>query len=168
VLGPEHPDTLSSLGGPAGIYMHEGKRAQAAALDREPSTSACGCWVPSIPTLAARYGEAVALHEPAFEIAGFASEAFRYTCYMQLCLDLPDELSAALASAGQDLTRAAFEAIALEAYREHKLSTAQLRRMLGYQTRMEVDGFLKEHGVELDYTLEDLERDREAHRRLGL
>jgi hypothetical protein len=31
-----------------------------------------------------------------------------------------------------------------------------------------VDGFLKEHGVELDYTLEDLQRDREAHRRLGL
>jgi hypothetical protein len=33
---------------------------------------------------------------------------------------------------------------------------------------MEVDGFLKQHGVELEYTLEDLERDREAHRRLGL
>jgi len=33
---------------------------------------------------------------------------------------------------------------------------------------MEVDGFLKEHVVELEYTLEDLERDREVHRRLGL
>jgi len=95
-------------------------------------------------------------------------EGIRYACHMQLSLDLPDELSAALAPAGQDLPRAAFKAIALEAYREHKLSTAQLRRMLGYQTRMEVDGFLKEHGVELEYTLEDLERDREAHRRLGL
>jgi predicted HTH domain antitoxin len=87
---------------------------------------------------------------------------------MQLSIYLPDELSAALAPAGQDLPRAAFEAIALEAYREHKVSAAQLRRMLGYQTRMEVDGLLKEHGVELEYTLEDLERDREAHRRLGL
>jgi len=54
-----------------------------------------------------------------------------------------------------------------EAYRERKLSTAELRRLPGYQTRMEVDGFLKDHGVELEYTLEDLERDREAHRRLG-
>ena len=87
---------------------------------------------------------------------------------MQLTLELPDELSAALGASGRDLSRAALEAIALEAYRERKLSTAQLRRLLGLQTRMEVDGFLKEHGVELEYTLEDLERDREAHRRLGL
>jgi len=86
----------------------------------------------------------------------------------QLTIELPEELRAALASSGSDLPRAAFEAIALEAYRERKLSTAQLRGLLGYQTRMEVDGFLKEHGVELEYTLEDLERDREAHRRLGL
>jgi cation transport regulator ChaB len=87
---------------------------------------------------------------------------------MQLTLELPDELSAALASSGQDLSRAAFEALALESYRERKLSTAQLRRLLGYQTRMEVDGFLKAHAVELEYALEDLERDREGHRRLGL
>jgi predicted HTH domain antitoxin len=86
----------------------------------------------------------------------------------QLTLNLPDELSAALGGAEQDLSRAAFEAIALEAYREHKLSTAQLRRLLGCQTRMEVDAFLKQRGVELEYTLEDLERDREAHRKLGL
>lgn len=33
---------------------------------------------------------------------------------------------------------------------------------------MEVDTFLKSHGVELEYTLEDIERDRETHRLLGL
>jgi hypothetical protein len=33
---------------------------------------------------------------------------------------------------------------------------------------MEADGFLKQHGVELEYTMEDLERDRETHRRLEL
>ena len=86
----------------------------------------------------------------------------------QLTIELPDELSAALASSGQDISRAAFEAIAVEAYRARKISTAQLRRMLGFQTPMQVDGFLKAHGVELEYTLEDLERDRETHRRLGL
>ena len=62
---------------------------------------------------------------------------------MQLTLDLPDELTAALAPQGRDLTRAAFEAIALEAYREHKLTTAQLRRLLGFESRYELDGFLK-------------------------
>ena len=86
----------------------------------------------------------------------------------QVTLELPDELSAWLTASGQNLSRAALEAIALEGYRERKLSTTQLRRTLGYQTRMEVDGFLKDRGVELEYTLEDLERDREAHRRLGL
>ena len=86
----------------------------------------------------------------------------------QLTLDLPDELSSALAGSGVDLSRAVLEAIAMEAYRERKLSTAQLRQVLGFQTRLEVDGFLKQHGVELEYTMEDLERDREAHRRLGL
>ena len=80
----------------------------------------------------------------------------------------PDELSAALAAPGQDLSRAAFEALALAAYRERKISAAQLRQLLGYETRMEVDAFLKNHGVELEYTLEDIERDRDTHRQLGL
>ena len=91
-----------------------------------------------------------------------------YTGPMQLTLELPEELSAALAAGGRDPSRAALEAIALEAYRERNLSASQLRRLLGYQTRMEVDGFLKEHGVELEYTWEDLERDRATHHRLGL
>jgi hypothetical protein len=83
-------------------------------------------------------------------------------------LALPDELSAALAAPGQDLSRAAFEALALAAYRERKISAAQLRQLLSYETRIEVDAFLKNHGVELEYAMEDLERDRETHRRLGL
>ena len=49
---------------------------------------------------------------------------------------LPDELSAALAAPGQDLSRAAFEALALAAYRERKISAVQLRQLLGYETRM--------------------------------
>jgi Uncharacterised protein family (UPF0175) len=87
---------------------------------------------------------------------------------MQLTLDLPDELSAALAAPGQDQSRAAFEAIALESYRQRKLTTAQLRRLLGFESRHELEGFLKEHEVWLEYTWQDLERDRETHRRLGL
>jgi hypothetical protein len=87
---------------------------------------------------------------------------------MQLTLNLPDELSAALNIEGQDLGRAAFEAIALEAYREHKLTTAQLRRVLGFESRYELDGFLKQHEVWMEYTWEDVERDRESHEKLGL
>ena len=83
-------------------------------------------------------------------------------------INIPEELSVAISSPGRDLSRTVLEALALEAYREHKLSTAQLRRLLGFESRYELDGFLKAHEVWLEYGVEDLERDREAHRKLGL
>jgi hypothetical protein len=81
---------------------------------------------------------------------------------VELLLNLPDELSTVLAASGPDLSRAACEAIALEAYRENKLSTAQLRRVLGYHTRAQVHAFLKQHGVYSRYGVPDLEHDRQA------
>lgn len=86
----------------------------------------------------------------------------------ELTLHIPDELFAALAAPGRELSRSVLEALALEAYREHRLSTAQLRRLLGFESRYELDGFLKAHEVWLEYGMNDLERDREAHRNLGM
>jgi predicted HTH domain antitoxin len=80
----------------------------------------------------------------------------------QVTLDLPDVLSTYLTASGHNLERAALQAIALEAYREGKLSTAQLRRLLGYHTRTQVHAFLRQHGVYLHYSLADLEHDRQA------
>jgi predicted HTH domain antitoxin len=80
----------------------------------------------------------------------------------QVILDIPDELSTFLTASGHNLQRAALEAIALEAYREGKFSTAHLRRLLGYGTRTEVHAFLKERGVYLRYDLADLDHDRQA------
>jgi hypothetical protein len=85
-----------------------------------------------------------------------------YNQAMLLTLDLPDELSTALAAPGRELHRVACEALALEAYRENKLSTGQLRRVLGFRTRAQVHEFLKNHGVWLHYTQSDLEHDRLA------
>ena len=87
---------------------------------------------------------------------------------MTIQIELPEELSQVLAAFGGDLSRAVLEAIALEAYRERKLTTAQLRRLLGFESRYELDGFLKEREVWLDYSWEDLEEDRKTHERLGL
>jgi hypothetical protein len=101
-------------------------------------------------------------------IGGFG-RYFLYSAGMQqVTITLPDELLAALEGTGRDLSRTALEALALEAYRTRRLSAAQLRHVLGFSTRMAVDAFLKEHGVALEYGLEDLERDRETHRRLGV
>ncbi len=84
-----------------------------------------------------------------------------------ITIGLPEELTEALASSGGDLSRAALEALATEAYRERKISRAQLRQLLGFDTRMEVDSFLKNRGVELEYSYEDLQRDLETLTRLG-
>ncbi|MCX6617168.1 MAG: UPF0175 family protein [Acidobacteria bacterium] len=81
---------------------------------------------------------------------------------MQITLDVPEDIAADLAAKGENLPRAALEALAIEEYRAQKLSTAQLRRLLGYQIRMQAHAFLKKHGVYLHYTLADLEHDRQA------
>lgn len=81
---------------------------------------------------------------------------------MQITLDLPEDIAAHLTRKGENLSRAALEALALEEYREHRLSMSQLRRLLGYHTKVQVHAFLKQHGVYLDYTHDDLEHDRHA------
>jgi len=81
---------------------------------------------------------------------------------MQVTLELPEVLSKFLAASGQDLSRAALEAIALEAYREKRLSTGQLRQLLGCRTRMQVHAWLKERGIYFHYDIADLDHDRQA------
>jgi hypothetical protein len=87
---------------------------------------------------------------------------------MQITLDIPDDLAGALALSGQDRGRAALEALALNAYQEHRLTGFQVRTLLGFSSRFELDGFLKAHRVE-KYSAEDFEHDletiREAERR---
>ena len=81
---------------------------------------------------------------------------------MDVHLEIPEEVARQLASDANGLARAALEAIALEGVRSGKLTVAQARRLLGIQSRYEMDGFLKAHGVFLDLTLEDVRRDSEA------
>jgi len=84
---------------------------------------------------------------------------------MTVTVEIPDTLAAAMAAQGGDLSRVALEAMALEAYRADRLSEYEVQQLLGFNTRMDVHGFLKEHGVYLHYSLEDLEHDiREADR----
>jgi hypothetical protein len=85
---------------------------------------------------------------------------------MNLVLHIPDDFAAQL-SAGGDIEREALEALALESFRAGRLTKAELRRVLGIESRYELDGFLKAHDVYETYTLEDLERERSAFQRLG-
>jgi len=84
---------------------------------------------------------------------------------MQITLDLPEDIAQVLESNNKDLSRAALEGLAIEGYRTGALTAAQLRRMLGFDTRMQVDAFLKDHEI-YDYTAADFGQDRETLRRL--
>lgn len=77
---------------------------------------------------------------------------------MNVILPIPDELAERLGAAG-DVARRALEAFGVAEYQADRLTESELRRMLGFETRYELDGFLKERGVFLAYTLEDVRRD---------
>jgi len=80
---------------------------------------------------------------------------------MRITVDIPEDLAQHLAAEASDLSRATLEALALEGVRAGKITTAQARRLLGIQSRYEMDGFLKAHGVLLPLTVEDIRRECE-------
>jgi predicted HTH domain antitoxin len=82
---------------------------------------------------------------------------------MQITVQLPDDLAQL-----PDPARAALEAFAIEGYRSGALSAYRTRQLLRLETRFELDGFLKQHGVwERAYSVEDLEKDRAGFERRG-
>lgn len=86
---------------------------------------------------------------------------------MQITFELPEDIAQALASNWEDLPRVALESLAVEACRSHALTAAQVRKLLGFETRMQVDAFLKEHEV-YDFTVAAFEQDRETLRQLHM
>ena len=85
---------------------------------------------------------------------------------MRIWLDLPDDLVDQLAGKGPDLSRSALEALAIDAYRMNRISGHQLRQLLDIPSQYELDGFLKHHGLPLEYTFGDFEREGATSARL--
>ena len=85
---------------------------------------------------------------------------------VRVILDIPDEIAAQLTSRGQELTRAALEALALESYRLGRLTQVQVGRLLGL-SRIETEDFLAEHLDLYDYEPNELRREAEALSRLA-
>jgi hypothetical protein len=86
---------------------------------------------------------------------------------MEITLNLPEDIARELEAKWKDLPRAALESLALEGYRSGAFTGVQVRQLLGFGTRYELDGFLKQHGVYLNYTVEDIERDAETSRQFS-
>jgi hypothetical protein len=87
---------------------------------------------------------------------------------MNLTVKIPDDIAGQLSAEGGDLARRALEAWALEEYRRGSLTEDGLRRMLGFSTRYQLDGFLKAHDVWAEYTVDDFHREIDGLKRLGL
>ena len=82
---------------------------------------------------------------------------------MQITVELPDDLAV-----HEQPAREALEALAIAGYRSGALSPYEARLLLGFGTRYELDGFLKQHEVwEWAYGPADLEADMAGFERLS-
>lgn len=79
---------------------------------------------------------------------------------MEITLHIPDDVAKRLSAAGEDLSRRAIEAIALEGYRDQTLTLYQVSEMLGF-SRIETEDFLGRHHVPLA-VIGEADLDREA------
>ena len=77
---------------------------------------------------------------------------------MQVTVDIPDQFIHQIVPEGRDAARALLEEAVAGAYRNRRLTMEQVRQLLGYGTRMQVDTFLQQHEI-YDYTIEDLDKD---------
>jgi hypothetical protein len=86
---------------------------------------------------------------------------------MTVEVDIPDDLERRLRDRWADMPRKVLEAVAREAYRSGALTGAEVQRLLGLESRWDLESFLKQSGVVLDCDQADLARDVEAFRRSG-
>jgi Uncharacterised protein family (UPF0175) len=77
---------------------------------------------------------------------------------MRVTVDIPDNLLRQLVPQGSDAGRYLVEQSVAVAYRDGRLTMEQVRQILGFATRMQVDAFLQQHEV-FDYTADDLDQD---------
>lgn len=88
---------------------------------------------------------------------------------MTVAIEIPDEEAASLQAQFGDLNRKGLEMFAVEGCKAGRLTSHQVGKLLGHQSRWETDGFLKKHEVWLSITAEDVAKEvSEAKTLLGL
>ena len=66
---------------------------------------------------------------------------------MQVNVHLPEDIARNLAQDAPGLEGAMLEGLAAEGVRSGKLTRGQARRLLGFETRDDIDAFLKARGI---------------------
>ena len=83
---------------------------------------------------------------------------------MTITVSLPDEI---LEGDHKDIARNILEQVALEGFTSGQLSTAQIRRILGFESRWQVHEFLAAHKVPwVDYDDDELHDELETLKKL--
>lgn len=85
---------------------------------------------------------------------------------MTVSFELPNDLEHELQIAFGDLGQAAKEALAVRGYSERKYGLSTLRRLLGLETRWDVEKWMADRQIIRNYSVEDLEQDIETLRSL--
>jgi hypothetical protein len=80
---------------------------------------------------------------------------------MQVTVEIPDQFVPHILPEGTDGARRLLEDSVAASYRDRRLTADQVRELLGFATRMDVDPFLKKYEI-YDYTTEDLKQDMAA------
>lgn len=75
---------------------------------------------------------------------------------MQVAIELPEDIARGLQAKWKDLPRRTLEALALEGYRSGDLTESQIGRLLGFETRFEVNSFLRDHGLYYNYSASEV------------
>lgn len=78
---------------------------------------------------------------------------------MKITLDIPDDIVPGLAERRRTPSEAVRDVLVIDAYRRNRIGTARARTLLEIASGHEFDALLKAHGVVLDYTIDDFERD---------
>ena len=81
---------------------------------------------------------------------------------MNVTVTIPDTIGASFKAEGADLQRAVLEGFAVEAYRMGTLSAAELRVLLGHDSRWETEDFLAAHDAWPGATAEQVAEDGRA------
>jgi hypothetical protein len=79
---------------------------------------------------------------------------------MQVTLEIPTAIANDLGDSPEKVGRKVLEQYALNGYRTDLLSHFQVRQLLGFDSWIETENFLRGNGVPINYTLKDLEEDR--------
>lgn len=86
---------------------------------------------------------------------------------MQLTIDIPTAAEEPFRQAfGPDLSEAVKEALLIKGYQTGRISLGLVAEILELPTSLAARRWLAERNVPLNYGLDDLEADRETHRKL--